>query len=536
MAQRHGVTARPGRMAALAVVPILFVVATYLWPVTALVMRSARSASGGVVSEVFGSSRTWHLIIVTLLQAIASTIVALVVGVPAAWCHARFRFPGRGAVWSLGAVPFVLPAIVVAAGLRAVLGGDGASTWCWVIAAHAAVNLGVILRTVGARFARIDPGAEEVARVLGRSSLRAAWDVTVLGSLDAIWGAALVVFLFSLTSFGIVLILGGRALGTVEIEIWLQTTRLFRLDVAALLAGAQLVLVIGVLALHSRVAGSRPPSRSTASRLRRPLGRVEWALVIGSAVPVLAATIVPIGGLAARALRVGDGWGLANFAHLSDALAGTGGSVTALGALWWSTIIAVVATVLAVGVGIPASIVVAGGGRLGRTLDGLLMIPLATSAATVGFGFLLAYRTSPFDLRGSAMAVPLVEAAIATPLAVRVLVPAIRGLDASLSEAARTLGSGRRRRFLVAVLPGVRGALLVAAALSFAVSLGEFGATAFLARSGSPTLPQVIQRLLGRPGEVNVGRAMALGLVLSLICGGVFSLAERLGRTRSLEF
>ena len=524
------------RLAALAVVPFAFVAVTYLWPVTALVIRSADSASSGVVREVFASARTWRLIAVTITQALVSTAVTLLVGVPAAWCHARLRFPLRGTVWSLGAVAFVLPAIVVAAGMRAVLGGDGASSWTWVVAAHAAVNLAVILRTVGARFAQVDPALEDAARVLGRSRLRAAWDVTVVGSVDAIWGAALVVFLFCLTSFGIVLILGGGRLGTVEIEIWLQTTRLFRLDVAALLAGAQMLVVVAVLVLHSRVVGSRPSLRSVTPRLRRPSGRGEWALVVGTGLPVLAATLVPVGGLAVRALRVGGEWSLANFAHLGDPLAGAGGSVTALGALGSSAVIASVAMALALAVGVPASVVVASGGRLGRVLDGLLLVPLATSAATVGFGFLLAYRGNPIELRGSLMAVPLVEAAIAAPLVVRVLVPAIRGLDPLMADAARTLGARPVRRFGVAVLPEMRGPLLVAGALSFAVSLGEFGATAFLARPSSPTLPQVIQRLLGRPGELNVGRAMALGLVLSLMCGGVFALAERLGRTRSLRF
>jgi thiamine transport system permease protein len=66
-------------------------------------------------------------------------------------------------------------------------------------------------------------------------------------------------------------------------------------------------------------------------------------------------------------------------------------------------------------------------------------------------------------------------------------------------------------------LPILRRSLLVGAAFAFAVSLGEFGATAFLARTGTPTLPVAIAQLLGRPGAVNAGQAYALATILMVV-------------------
>ena len=70
--------------------------------------------------------------------------------------------------------------------------------------------------------------------------------------------------------------------------------------------------------------------------------------------------------------------------------------------------------------------------------------------------------------------------------------------------------------------------LLAASGFAFAVSLGEFGATSFLAREGSPTLPVVIFRLIGHPGEMNYGMALAASVVLALTTAVVMLGVERL--------
>ena len=520
--------------------PFAFLVATYGWPLWAIISRSFAGSSLGVVGATLGSGRIGRIAWQSTLQAAVSTAAVVAVGVPAAYCHVRFRYPGRRALWLAVAVPFVLPTVVVSAGLLAVVGSDGlgrgdAGSWLLVVIAHVSVNLAVVVRTVAGRLASIDPEIEHVARSLGRGPVRAA--LVVIGAArDAVAGSAIVVFLFCLTSFGIVAVLGGGAVTTIEVEIWFQSARMLRLDAAAVLALAQLVVVVLVLVGYQRSVRSRTraPARVTSAP-RSPVGWRPRVLVVTCVAVQAVLVLTPVVALVLRSLRVVDGWGLDHYRHLGRVPAG-GSPVAPLGALGNSLLIGAVAAMVALAVGVPAAVASVRRQRGARLLDAALMLPLATSAATVGFGILLAYRNPPFDLRGSALAIPLVEATIATPLVVRVLSPVFAAIDRRQLDAAAVLGATAWRRLRLVVLPVVAPVIAVAAALAFAVSLGEFGATAFLARQASPTLPQLIVRLLGRPGDANVGQAMALGAILVVCTAGVFGAVEAVGRGRALEF
>jgi thiamine transport system permease protein len=76
-------------------------------------------------------------------------------------------------------------------------------------------------------------------------------------------------------------------------------------------------------------------------------------------------------------------------------------------------------------------------------------------------------------------------------------------------------------------VPIVGRALAAAAGFAFAVSLGEFGATAILVRPDRPTLPIAIYRALGRPGEFNFGQAMAMSTILMMLTVMVMLLIDR---------
>jgi thiamine transport system permease protein len=525
----------------LVVVPLAFVAATYGWPLVALVHRSFQGSGIRIVTDTLGNGRLGRIAWQTTAQALVSTLGAVVIGVPAAYCFARYRYPGRRLVWLGVAIPFVLPTIVVSSGFLSLVGSAGLGrgepgSWTLIVVAHISVNLAVIVRTVAGRLQTIDERIEESARALGRGPIGAAL-VSISAARDAIVGSSIIVFLFCLTSFGIVAVLGGGSVSTVEIEIWYQTTQLGRLDAGAVLALAQMVLVIGVLLIHLRTLRRRGQARAvTTARRRRPPSPVAWATVAICVAVQLACVAVPVGALVVRSLQVEGGWGLAHYTHLGHALAGTSLDVSPLRAALNSLGVGAIAGAVALVVGAAAAAALARRQAGAAILEVSMMLPLATSAATVGFGILLAYRSAPIDLRGSALAIPLVEATIAMPLVARSLVPVFAALDRHQLDSAATLGAGPRRRLVTIVGPVVRPALALAAGLAFAVSLGEFGATAFLARDDAPTLPQLIFRLLGRPGDAAVGQAMALGVVMVLLTGGVFAALESLGGGRALEF
>jgi thiamine transport system permease protein len=160
-------------------------------------------------------------------------------------------------------------------------------------------------------------------------------------------------------------------------------------------------------------------------------------------------------------------------------------------------------------------------------LDPLFMLPLGTSAVTLGLGYIVALGRPPLRLIGSPWLIPLAHALLAFPFVVRSLLPALRGLDPRLREAARMLGAGPLRVLREIDLPLLFPALLVGAVFAFTVSLGEFGATLLIYPPDYPTVPVVIGRLLGRPGAENYGQALALSTILMLVSGLSFVLLER---------
>ena len=142
------------------------------------------------------------------------------------------------------------------------------------------------------------------------------------------------------------------------------------------------------------------------------------------------------------------------------------------------------------------------------------MLPLGVSAVTVGFGFLVTLDHPPLDFRGSPWLVPVAQAMVALPLVVRAVAPALHGIDPRQREAAAALGADPLRVLASVDLPVAWRPVLAAAGFAFAVSLGEFGATSFLARPDRPTLPVVVFDLISRPGAENFGMALAASVVL----------------------
>jgi thiamine transport system permease protein len=192
-----------------------------------------------------------------------------------------------------------------------------------------------------------------------------------------------------------------------------------------------------------------------------------------------------------------------------------------------SLVFALVAVVLATVIGLLAATVITGrSGGLSRWFDLTLMLPLGTSAVTIGFGFIVALDW-PIDIRASVWLVPIAHALVAIPFVVRSTVPTLRSVPTETREAASVLGASPFRVWRSIDLPIVSRAALVGAAFAFVISLGEFGASSFVVRPASTTIPVMIYRLLSRPGETSFGMAMALSVVLALLTMGVVMAIDR---------
>ena len=240
--------------------------------------------------------------------------------------------------------------------------------------------------------------------------------------------------------------------------------------------------------------------------------------------------MAPLASLVLASLRRGERWGLQNYRDLVTTGERNALLVPATDGLFNSLSIALVASLLALTLGSVVAFLVSrpAGGRLPGVLDGLFMLPLGVSAVTVGFGFLITLDRPPLDLRSSALLIPIAQAMVALPLVVRTVGPVLHSIDDRQRQAASSLGAGPLRVVLTVDLPVAWRALLAALGFAFAVSLGEFGATSFLARDDNPTLPVVIYRLIGHPGAANFGMAMAASVLLATTTAAVMFAVQRL--------
>jgi thiamine transport system permease protein len=524
------------RTAVTAILPALFLAYFFVYPmitilVTGLAPEGATSAFVTVLGDPGLRSVAWF----TLWQATLSTVLTFVVGLPAAAVFARYRFPGRSAFRALTLVPFVLPTLVVGSAMLALLGPgsplgiDLRGTVAAILIAHVFYNLAIVIRGVGTYWEQLDTKAEEAARLLGASRIRTFLEITLPLLRPAILSSAALVFLFTFTSFGVVLVLGDLTHTTLEVEIWRQTTSLLRLDIASALAILQLAGVALILFAYSHTAGSRRVQvglRPPGETLRRPRTAGERWFVGGTLAVLAVIVLTPMLVLVARSLTTPTGIGLDHYLTLfGSGPLGVSATKAIANTLRFAIPAALIATIIG---GLAALTIAHGRGAASRVFDSALMLPLGASAVTIGFGFLVALD-EPIDLRTSLLLLPIAHALVAIPFIVRSTVPVMQSIQQRLREAAAVLGASPTRTWREVDLPLTARALAVGAAFAFAISVGEFGATSFIVRPSTTTMPVAIFRLL-RPGTF--GKAMAMSVLLMLLTALVAMAIEALrGRT-----
>jgi thiamine transport system permease protein len=156
------------------------------------------------------------------------------------------------------------------------------------------------------------------------------------------------------------------------------------------------------------------------------------------------------------------------------------------------------------------------------------MLPLGTSAVTLGLGYVVTFNQPPLDVRSFPLLIPIAHSLVALPFVVRTLQPAIAAIPASMRQAAQVLGASPLRAWLRVDLPILSRPVLIGSVFAFTISLGEFGATSLLARPEFPTLPVAIFRFISQPGALNYGQAMAMATLLMLVCALSILLIEKL--------
>ena len=518
------------------------------------------SSLAEIVSDEYYLGTIWF----TVWQAALSTALTLLLALPGAFVFARYQFPGKNLLRALSTIPFVLPTVVVAAAFGALLGPHGRvnqalmdlfgldtapldlrHTLAMILLAHVFYNYAVVLRLVGGFWSNLNPRLEEAAAVLGANRWRLFREIVLPLLTPALGAAALLVFIFCFTSFGVVLLLGGPRYATIEVEIYYQTVSFLNLPVAAALSLVQIAFTTVLIWLYTQLQARTTvpldlrPQSVTQRRPQSKLARLMLGLNVAFIFTML---VTPLLALLERSLATGEGYRLTYYTELGVNRRGSVLFVPPATAIRNSVSFGLITVILALALGTIAARLLAGQGqndkrgsrttlsisdRLRALLDPLFMLPLGVSAVTLGFGFIVALDEPPLNLRTSPWLTPLAHTLVALPFVVRALLPALRGMNPRWREAAATLGATPWRVWLEIDMPIISRAMLVAAVFAFTISMGEFGATSLIARPERPTMPIAIGRFLSQPGALNQGKALAMSTLLMLVCLVAFMAIER---------
>jgi thiamine transport system permease protein len=554
---------KPGRSRwILLAIPLIFLVLFYFYPLMKIVLVSFAPEGAwepGRLRQLISSDGYLRILRFTFWQAALSTLLTLLLALPGAFVFSRYRFYLKNMLQALMTVPFVLPTVVTAAAFRALLGPGGLvngllmrvfgfetppirldQSVAFFLLAHVFYNYSLVLRIVSGYWTRLDPHLKEASTMLGASPGRTFFTVTLPLLAPSIGSAALLVFIFCFTSFGVVLILGGPGCSTIEVEIYRQSVQLFNLPMAAALSLIQICINFLLMWLHARMGQNSRIGFFSATPGETPEQAKSFAQKFFLAANLIFMTVLLLTPLLALVLRsfFGEhGLTLAYYRALFTTSTRSVFFVPPIHAVLNSIGFAVLAMGMAVLLGLLASTYLGHTEKRNRTnfWDAVIMLPLATSAVTLGFGYIITLNAPPLNLRDSMALLPIAHTLVAFPFVVRCILPSIRQIPENIREAATLLGNSPRRVWRRIDLPLLVRPIMVGAVFAFSISMGEFGASSFVARPHTPTMPVAIFRFLGQPGGMNYGQAMAMSTILMVVTAGGFWLLGRADKRGTLR-
>lgn len=503
------------------IIPLVFIGIAFYYPVIAVLDL-------GVGSHFLSTNPTeigvWPVLWFTVWQALLSTAICLVLGIPGAYVLYRKSFPGANLIRALITVPFMLPSLVVAIAITEfgnLVGGFSPITA--IILANVFANYSVVVRTVGSQWQNLNHQADEEAELAGAGRFLTAYKVILPQLRSSIRSSSALIVLYCASSYGLVLSLGGGKVNTLETAISVSVLQRLDLQHGSALAILQILFSVAAFTA-SRWGGTNPLSFEPEHGRAIRIDKRDWPAAVFSFLVICILLLVPMVLVFGKAFVSEAGLTFNNFLLLDthgyrDLL-----NITFVEAAFNSIRNLTIATVLAILIGGLVSYLLAERSREvarldKRTdpveifLDAVFLMPIGVSSVVLGLGYLISLSW----LRSSWFVLPLVQAVIAIPMVIRVIYPALLSIENSPREQAMTDGAKARQVFFQIDLKIIRPALKTAIAFSALVSLGEFGAASLLSYGDQSTVPMLLFQLISRPGEQNYGMALAVSAILAFV-------------------
>ena len=526
------------------------------------------------LSDFFSDDDTLRALEFTVIEATISTLFTLLFGLPIAWYLGRYKWRNIRFIRAILSVPFVTPSIVVAMGflmlidpgglldsmgidlrLETGLIGDLAKVTGWsnpghfiaLIAAHVWFNLSLVMRFIEPTLATLDRTWEEQIRFLpaGKSPIRRFRNLWFPLLAPAALCAACLCFIFSFSSFALIKWLtpnqdnletlmakSGGSAGIYNYRIDTSEIVLSTSLVQLLILSLAIIFTARIQKKHSAIH-SVVTENSHKVTNRKPTKLAQITILSGIVFAILPLMLVLISSVRIRDSRSNEHYYSAK--AWIEAWNGNYSATAIPDALYNSLTYCFITLLIALPIGYVISSAIA---RLeaenkpntARVVEFISMIPLALSAVMIGLGILIGVLKWAPDLFSWVVLPAVPHIIITTPFVVRIMLPAIRSLEPEYYEQAILLGLSPIRAWWHGRIALLRAPIVVSGALTMAFSLGEFGASWILIRSGSwSSLSVLVDQLMGRPkfDPLIQPMAMAAASTLMILTFILFMIAER---------
>jgi len=548
----------------LAFLPLLFLTLFFYMPLLSILKEGLLDPSGHLTFAYLRATITepvhQRVILFTFRQALLSTLLTLLLGLPGAYIMAKHDFPGKSLFKAITTVPFVLPAIIVSLGFILLFGNNGLInrslmtlfhldnpplrilySFRAIVLAHAFYNFPLVMRLVSAVWGSIDPRIEDVARSLGAREWRVFWHVTLPMIWPGIVASLALTFIFCFMSFAVVLILGGVKYATIEVNIYTLMTVMLDYKMGSALAVVQSVFSLSFMLFYAKVLDLGARMERVAVETQRSLPKLfsglhdlfSWRgiVLVGYIMIILCLIVGPL--LAVLSFSVLHHQGnqtivslksyITIFTMSQSRILGT----TPLQSIWNSIFFGTMTVLFSLPLGISIAFVLTRRELPFKSVfDALVMLPLGISSISLGLGYVRTFHKPPLLLTGTWYAIVCAHTIIAYPFVMRAVSPILKKLRPTLVEAAMSLGATRSRAFFLIELPIIKPGIIVGATFAFAISIGELGATYMLYRPHLTTMPISIYRFLSAHDLVG---ASAMGVILIAVCTVLFICIEKTG-------
>jgi iron(III) transport system permease protein len=536
---------------------VLAVFLVYPIAKTVLLAFTAQDAAPGLGALTLANFRNFldapifrEALLHTLAVGLATTLLSVVIAVPAAYAVARVGVPLRGFLTSLSVVPLISPPFIGGYAWIVLLGNRGIVTryaeklfglHLPSIYGPAGITLAltlsffpfVFLLAQGA-LAASDPYLEESAHIMGASRLRIAATVTLPLVLPAIASGALLVFAHTLGNFGVPSVLG-KDYTMLSTLLMYQLQGTFDVNNAAAIALINVAITaIGMVALSRFSAGrrfitvtstSRAASRRAGRGLRFAGAAYVWALCL---VGVLPQAVILMYSFAERwpGTLWPTRWGFGNYAYVFQQL---------VEPMLNSLILSGAATLLCVVFGVLAAYAASRRGLAGKSLlDATIMLPFIMPGIITGVAFIASFGSGWLVLTGTGTILVMAYFVRRLAYTFRAVSSALSQLDGRIAEASTICGAGWLYTMRRVVIPLVAPGILAGAILVFATLIMDLNITILLYSANWRTMAIVMYQQLFDDKVGYASATASVAIVVTTVL--VFGASRLVGRTMADMF